>query len=236
MTLSIIIPVYNEEKTITQVLQKVANVKLHCKKELIIVDDGSTDGTPEQIKAFLNKSSRNCRYIRHKRNIGKGSAIKSGIENATGDFVLIQDADLEYDPNEIEKLISPVMMSWTKTGPKKIAVYGTRFANRNIEISPLYLLGNKFLTFITNILFGIKLTDMETGYKLLPLTFLRKVTFSSHHFEIEPEITAKLVKNNYSIIEVPISYRSRTHLAGKKITALDAYEAVKTLIYHRFHR
>lgn len=232
MKLSIIIPVYNEEKTIAEVIKKLIFVKLPIEKEIIIVDDGSFDVTASEIKNL--KSSRghpikNLKVITHKKNLGKGAAVRSGIKAATGDYILIQDADLEYNPEEIPKLLSPIFS--TLTTPT--AVYGSRFKNNKAVIPPLYLLGNKFLTLLTNLLYGKKLTDMETGYKLLPASFIKKAHLSGNRFEIEPEITVKLIKNKISILEVPISYKGRTHLAGKKLTFKDAFSAIRTLIYYR---
>lgn len=230
MRLTIIIPVYNEEKTIGKVIDKLLGVKLPYRKEIIIVDDGSTDGTKKRIKKTQNTS---IKTIFHKHNQGKGAAIQSGIKKATGDYILIQDADLEYNPQEIPQLLNAL-----KRGIKKdsVAVYGSRFIKGNATIPPLYLLGNKVLTAITNMLYGTRLTDMETGYKLVPVSFFKKIKLTSHRFDIEPEITIKLIKNKVRIIEVPISYKGRTHLGGKKLTVNDAFGALKTLLYLRFFR
>lgn len=233
MKLSIIIPVYNEEQTISTILEKVTTVNLPCEKEIIIINDASTDNTDNNIKKWINKRKQKIRIkaINHTRNRGKGAAIQNGIKVASGDYTLIQDADLEYDPYEIIKLLQPVIK---KSKQQDIVIYGSRFKTNNISISPMYLLGNKFLTFVTNMLYGVKLTDMETGYKLIPTSFLKGANIQSNHFNLEPEITAKLIKKGMKIIEVPISYKGRTHLAGKKITPLDAYEAIKALVYFRF--
>lgn len=257
MKLSIIIPVYNEEKTIAEVIKKLIFVKLPIEKEIIIVDDGSNDGTRERIKLVLSKTRNstvpgkvegNCesrikkatktliKVITHNHNLGKGAAVRSGIKAATGDYILIQDADLEYNPKEIPKLLTHILSKPTTHNPQLttlIAVYGSRFMKKGFKISKLYYLGNKFLTLFTNLLYGKKLTDMETGYKLLPASFLKKIKLDGNRFEIEPEITAKLIKNKISILEVPISYKGRTHLAGKKLTFKDAFSAIRTLIYYR---
>lgn len=235
--LSIIIPVFNEKNTIGQVLESLTSVKLPIEREIIIIDDGSTDGTSKEVLSFLNvkKLGEKIIYTRHKKNKGKGAAIKTGVKAASGDYILIQDADFEYNPLEINRLLKPVLIQ--KQNANNIAVYGSRFKNKNVVIPFLYLLGNKLLTFITNILYGTKLTDMETGYKLLPASFLKKIKLSSSHFDIEPEITVKLIKNKTQIVEVPISYIGRSHLAGKKLTVVDAFEAIRTLFYFRFlHR
>lgn len=230
MKLSIIVPVYNEEETIDQVIKKLLEVKLLCGKEIIIVDDGSTDGTKDRIKN-LELRSKNIKIIQHKRNQGKGVAIRAGLNVAKGNYILIQDADLEYNPEEIPNLIKPILKNKSK---RLITVYGSRFKDDRATIPTLYLLGNKLLTFLTNFFYGTNLTDMETGYKLLPASVLKKVKLISHHFDIEPEITVKLIKSNIPIIEVPISYKGRTRLAGKKLTPIDAFEAIKALFYFRF--
>lgn len=231
MKLSIIIPVFNEEKTITAVLTQLSKVRLACEKEIIVVDDGSTDTTNMRIKNY-GLRGKNIKLITHEKNKGKGEAIKTGLKIATGDYILIQDADLEYSPVEIPRLLMPLLKEKLKRAT--IAVYGSRFKHNKVIIPPLYLLGNKLLTFITNLLYSTNLTDMETGYKLIPASFCKKIKLKSAHFDIEPEITAQLIKNGIKIIEVPISYKGRTRLAGKKLTMIDAFEAVKTLVSLRF--
>lgn len=236
MKLSIVVPVFNEEFTIGTVLQKLSSLKLPMSFEIIVVDDGSTDGTRKRIKNYARPEQnrresriKNMKIIHQSKNQGKGAAVKTGIKAATGDYILIQDADLEYYPAEIPKLVAPIL----KSKIKNIAVYGSRFSTANYSIPQLYLWGNKFLTLLTNLLYGTKLTDMETGYKLLPASFLKATPLVSKRFDIEPEITAKLVRNKIEIVEVPISYRSRSHLAGKKLTLKDAFGAVKTLLINR---
>ncbi len=243
MKLSIIIPVYNEEKTIGKLLDKLLKVKLPCRKEIIIVDDGSTDRTRKKIMNYelriMETKNASIKTIFHKHNQGKGAAIQSGIKKATGDYILIQDADLEYNPSEIPKLLTPILpqpITHNLQPTTNIAVYGSRFMKDKVTIPPIYLFGNKILTFLTNLIYGTRLTDMETGYKLLPVTFLKKTKLSARRFDIEPEITAKLIKRKIPIIEVPISYHGRTHLGGKKLTVKDAFSAVKTLIYFRFNQ
>ena len=236
MKLSIIVPVFNEEQTIYQVLLQLVKLKLPCEKEIIVVDDGSTDETKSQI-SNLKSQPHNVEFktIYHKTNKGKGAAIKSGIREATGDYILIQDADLEYNPSEIPKLLYPILnMSKSSSISEKIAVYGSRFKNNQAIIPIVYFWGNRLLTLLINLLYSIRLTDMETGYKLLPVSFLKKIKLESSHFDIEPEITAKLITNKISIIEVPISYKGRTHVAGKKLTVRDAFGAIRALLYYRF--
>ena len=257
MKLSIIIPAYSEENTISEVLARVNQVKLPCKKEVIIVNDGSCDSTKNKIDK-LKKSGNNIKIISHLKNKGKGAAIITGIKHATGDYILIQDADLEYSPEEIPFLLKPIL-SKTNSNPliadkqpiypeqnqepsgslrsrrtTNIAIYGSRFRSRKVDIPTLYLWGNKILTTVTNLLYATKLTDMETCYKLIPASVMRKMKLTCRSFDIEPEITINLIKNNIPIVEVPISYKSRTHKAGKKITFKDAFGAIKTLLSNRF--
>lgn len=234
MELSIIVPVYNEEQTISQVVSKLFALKLPCTYEVVIVDDGSTDGTYKKISNInyqISNKDENFKIIKHKKNKGKGEAIKTGIKAATGDYILIQDADLEYNPLEISKLLQPII----KNPKTKIAVYGSRFKEEGkAKISPIYYFGNKFLTTLTNLLYRVNLTDMETGYKLLPISFMKSIKLTASHFEVEPEITAKLIKAGIRIVEVPISYEGRSHLAGKKLTIADAFAAIKILVMLKF--
>lgn len=232
MKLSILVPVYNEEQTIKRVINKLLELKLPWNTEIIVVDDGSTDRTGSILRKAKFKHKTDIKIIRHKFNKGKGKAIQSGIGKATGDYLLIQDADLEYDPSEIPKLIAPLLNDKYKRSRASVmmAVYGSRFKKGKPAISPIYYIGNIFLTQITNILYGTSLTDMETGYKLLPAKFMKSLKLVAKRFDIEPEITAKLIKAKIPIIEVPISYKGRSHLAGKKLTPADAFSAIKTLI------
>lgn len=229
MKLSIIIPVYNEEKTIENLLQKVSNVRLpgKIKKEIIIVDDGSTDKTRKILSKFQS--------LRHDRNQGKGAAIRTGLKRVTGDYVVIQDADLEYDPKDFSKLLQPILEKNAKV------VYGTRLMNyplklmgRSKTVLPSHLLANKFLTMLTNLLYGSNLTDMETCYKLIKIDVLKNINFRSNGFDFEPEITAKILKKNIQIFEVPIIVKPRTYKEGKKINWVDGIMAVWTLIKYRF--
>jgi glycosyltransferase involved in cell wall biosynthesis len=261
MKLSIIIPAFNEQNTICEVLKRLEKVKILCKYEVIIVDDGSTDKTESRIMnhescdntwkvagwsksgsrdSFQVKESKklNIKFIKHPINKGKGAAIITGIKHATGDYILIQDADLEYNPAEIPLLLTPIIHNLALRvkgkAEREIAVYGSRFMNKNVAISKLYLLGNKFLTFLTNLLYGTRLTDMETCYKLLPAKIMKKILLQCNGFNIEPEITIALIKNQIQIIEIPISYTSRSHLMGKKITLKDAFGAIWLLTSKKF--
>jgi glycosyltransferase involved in cell wall biosynthesis len=233
MKLSIIIPAFNEQNTICEVLKRLEKVKIPCKYEVIIVDDGSTDKTHKVLSEFPI-SNFQFQIIKHRKNMGKGAAIITGIKHASGDYILIQDADLEYNPAEIPLLLAPIIHNLALRvkgkAEREIAVYGSRFMNKNVAISKLYLFGNKFLTFLTNLLYGTRLTDMETCYKLLPAKIMKKVQLQCNGFNIEPEITIVIIKNQIPIIEIPISYTSRSHLMGKKITLKDAFGAVFLLI------
>lgn len=226
MKLSILVPVYNEEETIRTVLGELVSIHLNCQKEIIVINDGSTDQTKIRILDKIGKE--NIILLNHTKNQGKGAAIATGIKRATGDYILIQDADLEYKPSEISILLHAIDHG------RHNAVYGSRFHGKKAVIPFMYRLGNKFLTLMTNILYGTKLSDMETGYKLIPTSFFRRNIPSCKKFDIEPEITAKLIKNHIPIVEVPISYKGRSHLAGKKLTVSDAFSAIKTLLVLRF--
>ena len=236
MKLSIIIPVFNEEKTILELLEKVEKVRIpDVEKEIIVVDDGSIDATASIISKFQVPSSK-FKFIKHKINQGKGAAVRTGIENATGDYIVIQDADLEYDPNDIKKLLIPV---WEN---KAQVVYGTRL-NRlpNLakdEKTLLFLthyFGTRFLSLITSILYGQWITDMETCYKLFPKKVLKNIKLNAHSFDFEPEITAKLLKKGYKILEIPISTKPRGYDEGKKLNTIkDGSIALWTLLKYRF--
>lgn len=232
MKLSIIIPVYNEEKTVKQLINKVKKAKLNIvEKEIIVVNDGSIDKT-----AKLLKSLKNIKVINHKTNKGKGAAVRTGMSRATGDIVLVQDADLEYNPNDYSRLIEPILEK------KAEVVYGSRLANYKLNLFgnnktplPLHLIANKLLTAITNLLYGSKLTDMETCYKIFKREVIQSIKLVSNGFEIEPEITAKVLKNGYLIFEVPIKVTPRGYEDGKKITWQDGIKAIYYLIYYRFN-
>src|SRR3989344_3648090 len=235
MKLSIIIPVFNEEKTILPVLEKVNKVVIDdVRKQIIVVNDGSTDKTINKIKNFATKNP-NIEIINHSKNQGKGAAVISGIKNATGDFIVIQDADLEYNPEDIGKLVKLVQDKKTQV------VYGTRL-NRlpsfsRDERTPQFLLhyiGNKFLSFLTSMLYGEWITDMETCYKLFSKKSIDGINLKAKGFELEPEITAKLMRKGYKILEVPISTNPRGYSEGKKLnTVRDGLIAFWTLLKYR---
>ncbi len=234
LKLSILIPVYNEEKTISKVLQKVREIDLgrNIIKEVIVVDDGSTDATAEVIQKL---KMYKFVLLRHQANQGKGAALRTGIKHCSGDYTIIQDADLEYNPDDIKNLLAPIISSNTKV------VFGTRLAKYPLKlwgdkktVLPTHLLANKFLTFLVNILYGSRLTDMETGYKLIETSALRSLQLESKRFEIEPEITIKLLKRGISIVEVPIKTRPRNYKEGKKIGFWDGVIAVWSIFKYRF--
>lgn len=233
MKLSIIIPVFNEEKTISLILEKVFKVALsQIEKEVIVIDDGSTDQTGN----ILNKWKNKIKYVQHARNFGKGAAIRSGLNIASGDIIIIQDADLEYDPIYYTTLLKPILEKNAKV------VYGSRLINyplklwgKNKTILPTHLIANKILTGLTNLIFNSKLTDMETCYKLFKAECLEGIKLESNRFNFEPEITAKLLKKGYKILEIPITVKPRTYNQGKKIGLLDGLQATWTIIKYRFN-
>ena len=226
MKLSIVVPVYNEKNTIEKILDEVKAVE-GLDKEIVVVDDASTDGTTDILKR-LETIHPDVRFYYKEKNRGKGHTLKLGFEHTTGDYVIVQDADLEYDPNDYHKLIRAL------DEQKAQVIYGSRFSGSYEDMSTLHYFGNKLLTLITNIFFGVMLTDMETCYKLMPGDFVRKVNIKSERFDFEPEITAKILKSGLKIREVPISYRGRTHSEGKKITWRDGIHALFTLVKYRF--
>jgi glycosyltransferase involved in cell wall biosynthesis len=226
MKLSVVIPVYNEKSTIEQLVNMVRSVK-DVDLEIIIVDDASTDGSVEVLKN-IEKTFPEVKIVYKKVNKGKGDTLKVGFAHTTGDYVIVQDADLEYDPQEYKKLLRAL------TENSVDVVYGSRFSGSYEKMTTLHYLGNKVLTFVTNILFGVMLTDMETCYKLIPGDFIRKLDIKSKRFEFEPEITAKILKSGLRIKEVPINYKGRSYSEGKKITWRDGFTAVWSLIKFRF--
>lgn len=231
MKLSIIIPVFNEEKTISEIIKRVKAVKIkETDTEIIVVDDGSTDKTLE----LLPKDG--IRVFKQPMNMGKGAAIKRGIEESSGDYIIIQDADLEYDPNFIPKLMEPIL------DKKAEVVYGTRLKRlphmKNEERTGRFMLhyiGNRGLSLVTSLLYGSWLTDMETCYKIFPAKVGKKFKLNAKRFDFEPEITAKLLKAGYKILEIPITTVPRDYNEGKKLrTFHDGSIALWTLLKYRF--
>ncbi len=231
MKLSIIVPVYNEEKTIIKILNKLLKLRINLKKEIIIIDDGSKDNSKKIIETYLKKQKKNKEIefkFKTKENEGKGSAIKEGIKLAIGDIITIQDADLEYNPEDFKKLIKPIIEKKAKV------VYGSRFLKKHKPMYKLYFLGNKFLTFLTKILYNSRITDMETCYKVFRNDIIKNIEIRANKFNFEPEITARILKQGIKIKEIPISYNPRSIAEGKKINWKDGLQAIWTLIYWKF--
>lgn len=226
MKLSIIIPVYNEERTIKEVLEKISKVNLD--KEIIVINDGSIDGTVAILTAERGRNACISTVFNSPTNIGKGAAIRRGIGYVKGDIVLIQDADLELDPNEYYDLINPILEG------KADVVYGSRFLKKLYNAPILTVAANKFLTLLTNILYKINLTDMETAYKAFRTEVIKRISLKSLGFEFEPEVTAKLSRSGYKIYEVPVSYQPRSVKEGKKIGWMDGLKAIYYLFKYRF--
>jgi len=225
LLLSVVIPIYNEEKTLANIVSHVEQVTF-VEKEIILIDDCSKDTSPQILRRL--EKEKGYKVIYHKKNTGKGGALRSGFSLATGDYVIVQDADLEYDPQDYKILLNEL-----DKGDFKV-IYGSRFMGDYKDMLSLHYIGNKVLTILANLLFGQSLTDMETCYKLIPIDVIKKVDIKSMRFNFEPEITAKILKMGYKIKEVPISYAGRTHKEGKHITWKDGFSALWTLIKFRF--
>ena len=225
--ISIVIPVYNEAERIDQVIKEVFG--LEADKEVIVVDDASSDGTGEKLKKLQKEFL--FKLIVSEKNEGKGSSLRKGFAKASGFWGVAFDADLEYDVNDIRKLLAEA----EKEG-EEIIVYGSRFLADYKDKASFHYLGNKFLTALTNILFGLRLTDMETCLKFFPLQVFLNLSLSAKRFEFEPEITAKLAKNKIKIVEVPVGYKRRTYKQGKKLRFKDGIAAVKMILKERLRK
>ena len=228
MKISIVIPCYNESKTINNVYEKVSNFK-NLEKEIIIIDDCSTDDSRKIIEKIA-ESDPNVKVIFKDQNQGKGSALKEGFKLAEGDLVIIQDADMEYDPSDYDKLLKPFFETDADV------VYGSRFIGGEYVRLHFFwhYLANKILTILTNIITNLNMTDMETGYKVFKTSVLKTLKLKENSFGIEPELTIKLAKKGFTFYEVPISYKGRSYQDGKKITFKDAIIAVFCIIKYRF--
>jgi glycosyltransferase involved in cell wall biosynthesis len=225
LQLSVIIPVFNERNTIREIVKRVMESPLVA--EIVIVDDGSTDGTREILEEL--KSIKKIRIILHEKNIGKGAAVRTGIDAVKGDLMIIQDADLEYDPRDYPVLVQPIQENIADV------VYGSRFLGGARR--PIFfwnMVANKILTFTTNILYNNILSDMETGYKLFKRNVVKEMQINAKSFDFEPEFTAKLLKRKVRIYEVPIRFNPRLYSEGKKIRLSDAFHAMWTLVKYRF--
>jgi glycosyltransferase involved in cell wall biosynthesis len=225
MTLSVIIPIFNEVNTLNTIVERVLGTGLT--DEILLVDDGSTDGTRAILAELDGKNG--VRVILHERNQGKGAAVRSGLAAARGDVLLIQDADLEYDPKDYPALLKPIEEG------KADVVYGSRFLGGARRVTMYWhMLANQLLTLTTNLLYNTILSDMETGYKVFRRQALEGVTLRANRFDFEPEITAKLLKRGRRLFEVPISFNPRSYAEGKKIRMRDAFAAVWALVKYRF--
>lgn len=226
-TLTVIVPVYNERNTVAEILRRIRSVDVGLVIDVIVVDDGSTDGTEKVLKVLVDST---VQVVTHERNRGKGAAIRTGLSRATGDLLLIQDADLEYDPEDWPKLLAPFFRH------RAVVVYGSRFTGERKNMLLLHWLGNRFLSLVTNLLYQTTLSDVETCYKVFDRRVLDGLTIVSNKFDFEPEITAKVLRRGYRIYEVPISYAGREVSEGKKITWRDGFGALIALVRFRFSK
>jgi glycosyltransferase involved in cell wall biosynthesis len=224
-TLTVIMPVFNERATVAEIIRRMRIVELPVVVQIIVVDDGSSDGSDKVLKALEDST---VRVVSHPHNMGKGAAIRTALAEARGDLILIQDADLEYDPDDWPRLLDPIMKG------KARVVYGSRFTGERKNMLPLHWFGNRLLSLVTNVLYRSTLSDMETCYKLFDAQVLEGMTIVSNRFDFEPEITAKVLRRGHRISEVPISYAGREPDEGKKITWRDGFSALSALIRFRF--
>ena len=226
MKLSILMPVYNERATLASAIKEVLNVDFPCEMELVVVDDGSTDGTRDLYESLADDPR--VKVHMHERNQGKGAAIRTAATVATGDYVIMCDADLEYTPTEIPSLLAPVIAGQAEV------VYGTRMFGSHNAYSYAYVLGNKGVTTFANVLFNCYLSDLETCFKLIPTALYRELGIRETGFGMEAEVTGKLLRRGIRPYEVPISYTARSREAGKKLTGRDGVEALWILLRERF--
>jgi glycosyltransferase involved in cell wall biosynthesis len=224
-TLSVIVPVYNESATVGEIIRRVRATSVPLVVDVIVVDDASSDGTDKILAALADST---VRVLTHEQNRGKGAAIRTALAHARGDLVLIQDADLEYDPDDWPRLLDPVLKH------KASVVYGSRFTGERKNMLVLHWVGNRFLSLVTNLLYSSTLSDMETCYKVFDRRVVEGMVLKSDRFDFEPEITAKILRRGYRIYEVPISYAGREVDDGKKITWRDGIGALKALVRFRF--
>jgi dolichol-phosphate mannosyltransferase len=223
--ISIVVPVYNEARTVAAVIERLIAIDLPAPREILVVNDGSTDGTREVLDQISERPE--LRIIHAEKNGGKGSAIRIGFAQATGTIVAIQDADLELDPAQIADLVKPILDGKTRV------VYGSRFLAGRPEAPWISIFANQVLTGVTNVLFGGRLTDMETCYKVMASDVAKSLNLESNRFDIEPEITAKLLRSGHSILELPIRFEPRSRAQGKKIGWKDGVRAIQVLLKYR---
>jgi len=227
--LSILMPVYNEAKTVQQIIARVEATDIgEVRKELIVVDDGSTDGARDVLKQMADNQIHKIYF--HGHNMGKGAALRTALTYASGDIILVQDADLEYDPAEYSELIKPILEG------RADVVYGSRLSGGKVSraFNFWHFIGNKVLTLTTNVLYNAVLSDMETCYKVFRADVIKNIQIKSNRFDFEPEITAKVLRRKYKLYEMPISYYGRDFSEGKKITWRDGFAAVWALVKYRF--
>jgi glycosyltransferase involved in cell wall biosynthesis len=225
--LSIVVPAYNERATIRAVLERLLTIELPCAREIIVVNDASTDGTREALDAFVGDQPA-ITVVHVEQNRGKGHAVRVGLARSRGTVTAIQDADLELDPAQLAKLVAPVLNG------DAVAVYGSRFLGTSAHVPLVTRLGNRGLTWVTNLLYGQRLTDMETCYKIMRGDIARGLPLKADRFDIEPEITALLLRAGHRIVEQPITFSPRSKAAGKKIRWHDGLHAIGVLVKYRF--
>ncbi len=231
MRLSIVVPVFNEAATLPEVVRRVLAADVDAEKQLILVDDGSSDGSRRVCQAIQQEhSGHDIQVLLHDRNRGKGAALRTGFPHVTGDIVLVQDADLEYDPRDYPKLLAPILED------KADVVFGSRFVGSDAHrvLFFWHMLGNKLVTLLSNALTNLNLTDMETCYKVFRAGVLKKITLQSNRFEFDPEFTAKVARAGCRVYEVGVSYAGRDYAEGKKITWIDGVKAVFAIFRFRF--
>ena len=226
--ISIVVPVYNEARTVAEVIQRLVAIDLPAPREILVVNDGSTDGTRDVLDQITERPE--LRIIHAEKNGGKGSAIRIGFAKATGTIVAIQDADLELDPAQLAELTQPILDGRTRV------VYGSRFLAGRPEAPWLSIFANQVLTGVTNLLYGSRITDMETCYKVMERDIAQSLHLESNRFDIEPEITSKLLRAGHSIHELPIRFEPRSRAQGKKIGWRDGFRAIQVLFKYRFSK
>ncbi|MFH1747411.1 MAG: glycosyltransferase family 2 protein [Planctomycetota bacterium] len=227
MLLSIVIPVYNEKDTLFTIIRKVLDSPVELEREIVLVDDCSTDGTPDLYPRLPQEfPNANIKLVKHKRNQGKGAALRTGYREATGDIILVQDADLEYDPADYPKLVQPII------DDRADVVYGSRYLTGDAHRVMFYwhTMGNKILTLLSNMFTNLYLTDMETCYKVFKAEVIKSITLKSNRFGVEPEVTAKVARGGWRVFEVGISYAGRSYGEGKKITWRDGLKAIFCIV------